>query len=272
MGNQHSNHNNNNNNHPLKAHAAPLLAQLNTITSQTIAAPTTPSPTQSQLAQYQDTYQKAKTDYLEGPQKLGDAAFHLIELEKGDSAYNNSMQEYLNQRVGEMDKIITAQFVQSMQGLIQLTQVYETTYKNAQHSIDLFYEYAKKNQHLKTKIENNQSLVNRNNRKSFYEDDKLITMKTWYSTLSWVYFMLLIVYCIFLLFFTQISMKYKGILIAFFFTFPYFIPTVYIPFFLGCLSVLHGIYEYFIPKNIYTGMILENTRQISKDVIDPSLP
>jgi hypothetical protein len=211
-----------------------------------------------QINVFQSNYNTAEDNLVKGPQNLGDAAYNLIDFRDGEQKYDSFMQDYLTKRVNEMVSILKAKFAKEMEDANYLNQVYETTWQNSRNTTDLFQEFKKENVSLERKINEDHSIISKNNRKSFYEDDKLVRMKSWNKIISWVYFTLLILYILFIAFFSAHSKKIKIILIVFFFTLPYFIPGLYIPFFLGFLSVVYHIYDYYIPKDIY--MTLDKDR------------
>jgi hypothetical protein len=203
------------------------------------------------INEYQTAYNRAEDNLVNGPQNLGNATYDLIDFRDGRQGYDKFIGNYLTERVNEMVTILKAKLAKEMEDATYLNQVYETAWKNSRNTVDLFEEFKKENKGLERKINDDHSLISKNQRKSFYEDDKLGRMKSWNKIISWVYFVLLILYILFISFFSSYSTKIKIILVVFFFTFPYFIHTLYIPVFLWFLTVLYNIYDYFIPKDIY---------------------
>lgn len=213
---------------------------------------------QRKIRGYQDDYNQAKDNLIHGPDRLGKATYNLLDFTQGEAGYNSYLQTYLNQRVGEMEHIVTAKFLKEMLDLTYLIAVYESTYQASRNTVDLYYQYIGDNAKLENKINQDHASISRNNRKSFYEDDKLITMKQWYSRFTWIYYFFLFFYVIAIAFFSETSFKMKVVFIGFFVTLPFFIVTVYVPMFLGLLNMMYNINEYYIPKNVYTGRIVED--------------
>jgi len=203
------------------------------------------------INEYQTAYNNAEDNLVNGPQNLGNAAYNLIDFRDGDPGYDKFIGNYLTERVNEIVVILKAKIAKEMEDAVYLNQVYETAWKNARNTIDLFEEFKKENKKLEKKINDDHSLISKNNRKSFYEDDKLMRMKSWNKSISWIYFILLILYIIAISFFSSLTRKMKIIFVVFFFTLPYLIHALYIPLFLSFLAVLYKIYDYFIPKDIY---------------------
>jgi len=212
----------------------------------------------NKIQDYQKAYNTAEDNLVNGPQNLGNAAYNLIDFKDGEYEYDRTIGKYFTDRVNEMTTILKAKFAKEMEDATYLNQVYETAWENSRNTVDLFEKFKKENKGLEKKINEDHSIISKNNRKSFYEDDKLGRMKSWKKIISWFYFTLLILYIIFISFFSSYSTKIKIILVVFFFTFPYFIHALYIPIFLWFLSALYKIYDYFIPKDIYMTMDIDH--------------
>jgi hypothetical protein len=207
---------------------------------------------------YQNAYNEAEDNVINGPQKLGEAAYNLYDFRDGEQGYDTFLQSFFTERVDEMKKILKAKFAKEIEDANYLNNIYETAWKNSRNAVDLFKEYKKENRLLEKEIDDDHTIITKNNRKSFYEDDKLIRMNSWNKNISRVYYILLILYIIAISLFSSHSLKIKILLIGFFLLLPYFLQAVYIPLFLSFLSMLYNIYDYFIPHDVYTGEIMNS--------------
>jgi len=202
----------------------------------------------------QSEYNTAEDNLVNGPQIVGKAAYNLIDFRDGEKGYDAFIQKYLSKRVDEMVAILKAKFTKEIEDAVYLNTVYDTTWKNSRNTTDLFNELKKDNISLERKINEDHSLISKNNRKSFYEDDKLVRMKTWNQRICWFYYTFSILYIIIVSFFSSYSSIIKIACVAFFLSLPFFIHAVYIPIFLWILSVLYHIYDYYIPKDVYMSL------------------
>jgi hypothetical protein len=169
---------------------------------------------------------------------------YLLEL-KGSTEYIETRKKELS---SEVDKVISTylqNFKSNLEKLNELKNIQDVLTASVETSAELGEQYGEKNRSFLSHMDEYKTNVITNDRRSFYENQN-------YESLIYWYWIILILYCIFSLFYirriyfsTSNNIK-KGAITFCIILYPILV-SFYITYF---LKFIYSIYDFF-PKNIY---------------------
>lgn len=191
---------------------------------------------------------EAKVNLQTAPQQYQVAEKNYVTFTQGTGAYNELRDKKLQEAA---DKIATA-FLENFNEDLSLVNSQINTYEglliNYRNVLDLFKKYATENAKLKKELKEEANDVLTNERKTFYEDQNIGSLKNVY------FYFLLVIYIIFTISFgifsftfpSQKSMVTRILTFAFLLMLPFFSTWI-----LGMfIALCYAIYN-MLPKNVY---------------------
>ena len=146
----------------------------------------------------------AETNIMSAPSQYQVAQKNYVTFTQGDAAYNELFQKQLNE---EADKIIEEykeSYDEMSKKIKTQIETYEGIFLNFENVMDLYVKYKKENAELFKQLKNTTSDVLTNERKTFYQDQQVDTLKFYY------YYIFLIIYCICVFCFAIFSLIYPS--------------------------------------------------------------
>jgi hypothetical protein len=149
---------------------------------------------QRQTEQLQKTYLDAESNMVSAPQQFFSAEKEYITYTQGESGYNTHIENKLQSNA---DKIVTDfqnKFNENVNAAMTSIANYEGLLINFNNVIDLYKKYKKENIQLEKQLKNISSDILTNDRKSYYEDEGLKRLETYYYFFLFFYIFVLIVF------------------------------------------------------------------------------
>lgn len=204
--------------------------------------------TNKKAEQLKNVYVNAESNLLLAEPQYEIAKKNYFTFVKGEGQYNEMLENELKQKVDKILNNYNISFDEAIKNIkMQLDSYYglEINYKNV---VDLHQQYKKENRRLFEKLKKDTNDIVTNDRKTYYEDQQIELLNTYYSYLFWfVYVICVVFFIIFSLFYpTQTSFKSRILLIGLFFLLP-FIST----WLLGKLIQIVNLIFSLLPKNVY---------------------
>jgi hypothetical protein len=193
------------------------------------------------------TYQQAKLNAKNAPQELEVASKNYYTFVDGENSYNQQKNNELNDKADKITSVLQNNFNKSLKEAQIFLQSYNGMYLNLTNVIELLNKYLKENKNLEKDINNISSDILTNDRKTYYEDQNIDKLKTFYKWMKYIYIFIVVVYlfCIFLIP-PQISIKKEIFIFVLLVLYPFIIHPIF--------RLLNWIYEKImsiIPKNVY---------------------
>jgi hypothetical protein len=190
----------------------------------------------------------AETNLQSAPSEFQLAQKNYITYTQGEDAYNELNEEQLRDRANEIAKEYEENYDEFTEKIKTQIEVYESIFFNFENVMDLYLKYKKENDELFKQLKNTTSDVLTNERKTFYQDQQVDTLKFYY------YYIILIIYCVCVFCFAIFSFIYPSkidwkirLAIYILFNLLPFVAT----WFLGLIIYIFYIMYEIIPKNVY---------------------
>ncbi len=138
----------------------------------------------------------AKSNLQSAPDQLKSAFKNYFVFTKGESGYVDKIKTALEEEA----TTISNQFNSHLDNKIQDSKILISTYDglllNYIHIIELYTKYKKENAMLEYKLKNTTSDILTNDRKSYYEEQGIDTLKFWYKIIFVLYAILVLAFII----------------------------------------------------------------------------
>ena len=204
---------------------------------------------QREIKKLEQTYLNAQTNLASASNQVEVAHKNYVTFTHGESAYNDLLDNQLSKKAQIIDDKFTENFDKDSDELETKIDTYNGLLLNYKNVEELYLKYKKENIQLIKDIKDVTSDVLTNERKTFYEDQKIDGLKSFY------FYVLLGIYILFLIYFvffslmqsSQLSWKIKFASIIGFILLPFFSTWI-----LG--TVIYLLYSGYklLPKNVYS--------------------
>jgi hypothetical protein len=192
-------------------------------------------------------YLDAQTNILTAPQQFAAAKKNFFIYSEGENGYNSMVEEELQVKASEIGKLIASSFITNVNDVLYQNEGYNSIYNSSRYIVELYKDYLQENLILEKKIKDLTSDTLTNDRKTYYQDQGITMLRAWYQLFFWVYFIICLVTCVYLLVpSSQIPIKKSIIIIIFFIIYPFIINRVIF----WVISLFHKVGN-MIPKNAY---------------------
>ena len=209
------------------------------------------------ICQREKQIQELKQEYLDAQLNEQTAPLHYEEAKKNYIVYKDGEAKYNKIRLKELETKADAlinqmekKFKEQITLILKSNQYLETEIINSKNTLELLEEYKIKDELLNLEKENKIHEVITNDRKSYYENQELGSIKGWTTLLLWIYFIAVIVLSIEVLFSPKLKIPIKFIILILFYFYPFIIFSI--------TSVLYKFlvngrktFYYFFPQNAY---------------------
>lgn len=193
-------------------------------------------------------YLNSQTNLASGPNQLQVAEKNYVTFTKGASGYNDLLDERLQEKAQEIADKFTVYFNDDSEKIKTQIDTYEGLLINFKNVAELYVKYKKENEKLVKDLKDETNDVLTNERKTYYEDQKIDGLKGfYYYILLGIYIICLIGLIIFSLMYpSQTNWKVKLATFIGFIMLPFFSTWI-----LG--NIIYLIYSGYemLPKNVY---------------------
>jgi len=201
-----------------------------------------------QSQQLKQKYINSQTNLAFAPSKVLDAEKKYISFTEGTSAYNELIDKRLLEEAQERADTFNENFNNTSQTISSQINNYDSLLLNHKNVIDLYLKYKEENVELFKQFKEETSDVFTNDRKTYYEDQQIDSLKFYY------YYFLLTAYIICVICFLIFSFV-RPSETRFVVRFAIFIGLVILPFFSSMIlsSIIYLLYKAYnlLPTNVY---------------------
>ena len=203
--------------------------------------------------QYRKTSQELKDKYLAAKMNASSVQENVETAQKdylvytqGESGYDEYLDTSLNEKADKVSEIFTTTFEEQVSTINANIDTYSSLLMNYQNVLDLYTKYKDENDILEKELKENSSDIFTNERKTYYENEGVLSLNKYYSILIIIYVITIIIFAISIFVFESfLSFKIKiAILIAFI-----ILPFISSPILALIVDLVYKIYE-MLPKNV----------------------
>lgn len=195
-------------------------------------------------------YLNAQTALQTAPINLETTKKNYYVYTEGEPAYNNMRETELKQKAETMAALITDSFNEELTSALTMNKYYSTAIINSSYTKDLLNEYIEKNKELNIQLRDRRGDILTNDRKTYYENDALDSLKLWHRFWWYVYYILVLVFLLSIfLVKSQMTNGKKLILTVLLIFYPYYIEFI--------VNWTYELYAYIytnLPKNVYNNL------------------
>lgn len=205
-----------------------------------------------EAAALEQLYLTAETTIETAPMQLFESRKNYMVFTEGQNEYNQYMIDLLTAKAEKTTTEFTKRFDGETKELESFNYTYNALVINFKNVVDLYIKYKKENIELKKQLKEDVNDIVTNDRKTFYEDQQLDSLKNYY------FYLLLLMYLVCVLFFIILFLTYPsnynwkitlGVLICLI-----ILPFISYWLLAFVIFVAYKIYG-LLPKNVYTEQV-----------------
>jgi uncharacterized protein involved in tolerance to divalent cations len=167
-------------------------------------------------------YLEAKTNLLTAPTQVETSYKNYLTYTKGDSAYSEYKENELKKKAEIIVKTFKSNFNESIEKIKESYDTYVGLLLNFSHVVELYKKLVKENKMLELEVKNKTSDALTNDRKTYYEDQSIDTLKFYHRIILVIYIICLIVFAVSIFVFPSASSKASLIgILVFFIIYPF---------------------------------------------------
>lgn len=193
-------------------------------------------------------YFSAQTNLASASNQVQVAQKNYVTFTQGIAGYNSLQNDTLQQQADTIADEFTNNFNEEVEKITLQINTYDGLLLNFKNIFDLLKKYTKENIELYEEFKEESNDILTNERKSYYEDQNIDSLKTYY------YYFLLVIYIICVICFVIFSLIYPS-QTDWKIRFLIFIAFIALPFFSTWIlgKIIYFIYEAYnlLPKNVY---------------------
>ena len=203
---------------------------------------------QRETDKLKQNYLNSQTNLSSGPSQVQVAEKNYVTFTEGPSGYNDLLDSRLQEKAQEIVNKFTEYFESDSKEITTQIDTYEGLLINFKNVAELYLNYKKENVQLIKDLKNETNDVLTNERKTYYEDQKIDGLKGfYYYILLGIYIICLIGFIIFSLMYpSQTSFMVKLVSVIGFILLP-FLSTWILS---KIIYLIYTLYE-MLPKNVY---------------------
>ena len=203
-------------------------------------------------------YLESKTNLLTAPSQVETSYKNYLTFTKGDSAFNEYKEHQLEIKAEKTAEIFKGTFHEAIENTKTSLKTYTGLLLNFTHVVEFYESLKKENVALSLEVKDTTSDLLTNDRKTFYEDQKIDSLYFYYKILLFIYVIVCGFYVNWTLFKLYKRMGEKGeplknriliplLLLIVFSIYPFLTTTIFYYIF-----KLYNLLISMLPKNVYT--------------------
>lgn len=193
-------------------------------------------------------YLEAKTNLLTAPTEVETSYKNYLTYTRGDTAYNEYQENELQRRAEMIISTFKSNFSDGIEKAKELYNTYNGILLNFSHVVELYTKLLKENAELEVTVKNKSSDVLTNDRKTYYEDQRIDNLDFYHKIIVIIYIIFFIGFAVSIFVFPSTTSRGKllGILL-FFIIYPFICVRIF-KFFYYIKDTIIGVF----PKDVYT--------------------
>ena len=195
----------------------------------------------------EQNYLDAQTNMVSAPQQLITAQKKYITYTKGESGYNEFQDKQLEEKADTVANSYQIKFNSDVEIIKQKNKIYDGLVINYNNLIDLYKKYKIENDKMIYVLKNKSSDILTNDRKTYYEDQGITSLKTYYFMFLCFYVFIVVVFLLSILL-VKSNFKLSTRFLILFLMVIY--PFICYGFFHSLYKLFNNIRSYF-PSNAY---------------------
>uniref|UniRef100_A0A6C0EQ30 Transmembrane protein n=1 Tax=viral metagenome TaxID=1070528 RepID=A0A6C0EQ30_9ZZZZ len=203
---------------------------------------------QKKTEELQKLYLDAQANVQSAPNQLDISRKNFYIFTKGESGYNEYLDSTLSEKGTEIANLFKENFNEQVIKCNTEIDTYNSLSINYKNVLELYLKYVKENNELLKKIKDETSDVLTNERKTFYQDQGISSLKFYYSyILGFIYILTVVVFVVSNFIYTsQYSWKIRLVIFILLSALP-FISTMVLSFVIYLIYKLYNL----LPKNVH---------------------
>lgn len=176
----------------------------------------------------EQNYLEAKTNVVTAPVKLDVAAKKYLTYTKGQAGYDDYITKELQTKADAIISELKKTFESNLKLARTMNDTYSTQLVNSQYATQVHDKYLEENTNLEHELKDNSYDIFTSDRKTYYEDQGLDSLKWWYALFFRLYFIIVIAY--FIIFFistSSYSILSRILIFLFLIIYPFVMPYVF---------------------------------------------
>jgi len=202
---------------------------------------------QQSSSQLQQNYLNAEANMVSAPQQFKSAQKAYYTYTKGQSGYNEYIDKELNEKADKIASTYQEKIDRDISSDKEKIHMYQGLLVNFNNIIDLYKKYKTENDKLENNLKSKATDILTNDRKTYYEDQGIASLNTYYSILISIYIFVVVVFflSIFLVK-TNISFMVRIFILFFMIIYPFL-----------CYGLFHLLFKLYngikglFPSNVY---------------------
>ena len=197
--------------------------------------------------QLKEKFLKAKVNYMTAPAQVETSYKNYLTYTEGDVAYNEFNKKVLSEKARELAKQFASEFEEQIQKAKSLVSTYDGLFVNFVHVVEYYNELVRKNNAMSLGLKNKSSDIVTNDRKTFYEDQKVDSLYFYYRIILFIYLIVLISYAVSIIFRpADMGRKKQTIILVIFIIYPFIAARLFL-----YVGDLYEKLKTVLPKNVY---------------------
>lgn len=202
---------------------------------------------QKKISDLDEKYTNAQTNLKTAPDQLKTAKKDYYLALDGQAKYNQMVLDTATKDATTVVTSLQQKFDDTAKTTTNYIDIYDSLVTNHNYMNELSESYAEENHKMARILKKIRSDIITNDRKSYYEQQYIDGLESWYYWYRIIYIILIIIFIGLVIFKSTSNWIIKILLILFFIFYPLFITSVFV-YFLKLVKYLIG----FFPKNVYS--------------------
>ena len=225
------------------------LAQINNLIASGTKAGACDAECQN-LQTQKELYNKlldAKTNLVSAPDQVKTAEKNYYTFSEGPTGYQRYNTAQIKAEAALVVQGLKKDFDEKYNDSVDINKLYQSLYVNEQNTQQLYQVHLDKNVVLQDQIDEKSNDIYTNDRKSFYENQELESLKGWHIFGAWIYAIIVISYFICMFFIhSRLTMFRRFLILLVLIIYPIISTRL-------SLFIIKKIYYLwsFLPKNVY---------------------
>lgn len=197
--------------------------------------------------QLKEKYLKSKVNYLTAPAQVETTYKNYLTYTEGEVAYSEHNKKVLSEKARALAKTFASEFHEQIQKAKSLIATYDGLFVNYAHVVEYYDDLVQKNKIMTLSLKNKSSDIVTNDRKTYYEDQKVDSLYFYYRVILFIYLVVLISYAVSIIFRpAEMGRKKQTIILVIFIIYPFVAARLFL--FVGdMVEKLKTV----LPKNVY---------------------
>lgn len=194
-----------------------------------------------------EKFLKAKVNYITAPNKVETSYKNYLTYSKGEEAYSEYNIKMLSEKARTLARTFASEFQEQVQKAKSLISTYDGLFVNFVHVVEYYNDLVQKNNIMSLSLKNKSSDIITNDRKTFYEDQKIDSLYFYYRIILFIYVVVLISYAVSIIFKpADIGRKKQSIILVLFIIYPFVATRLFL-----YIGDLYEKFKNILPKNVY---------------------